>query len=72
MLEAIFLGFLQGITEFLPISSSGHLILFSSTSSNLNFEVLLHGGTLLSILFFFKSYIIEVSQKLLSRDKRIY
>ena len=56
MLEAILLGILQGLTEFLPISSSGHLVLgehalgFSRGGSDILFEVLLHLGTLLAVL----------------------
>jgi undecaprenyl-diphosphatase len=56
MLEAILLGILQGLTEFLPISSSGHLVLgehalgLSGGRSNILFEVLLHLGTLLAVL----------------------
>ncbi len=56
-LEAVFLGILQGITEFLPISSSGHLILAESflkvSGANLVFDVFLHLGTLLAVLIFF-------------------
>jgi undecaprenyl-diphosphatase len=55
--EHIFLGFLQGITEFLPISSSGHLFLaeiFFSTEPNLNLEISLHGAGLLAIFIFFR------------------
>ncbi|MBC7087312.1 MAG: undecaprenyl-diphosphate phosphatase [Tissierellales bacterium] len=53
-LEAIVLGFFQGIAEFLPISSSGHLALlqqfFGITQGNLFYAEMLHFGTLLSIL----------------------
>lgn len=66
LLEALILGFVQGLTEFLPVSSSAHLILvshyFSFSDSILNsnlFDSILHGGTFLSILFFFFKDIIE-------------
>ena len=60
-LQLIILGFVQGITEFLPISSSGHLLIarkvlsFQTEQSNSFFEVFLHGGTLLSILIFWRN-----------------
>lgn len=58
ILEALSLGILQGITEFLPISSSGHLVLgeyfLGLNMSNLkSFDVVVHGGTLLAILVYF-------------------
>lgn len=55
--QAIFLSIVQGITEFLPISSSGHLVLFQKvfgiTDPPVLFDVLLHLGTLFAILVFF-------------------
>ncbi|QQS59042.1 undecaprenyl-diphosphate phosphatase [Candidatus Peregrinibacteria bacterium] len=56
--EVLFLGMFQGITEFLPISSSGHLALaehfFGLPAERLlAFDVVLHGGTLLSLLILF-------------------
>ena len=54
----IFLGFLQGLTEFFPISSSGHLmigkILLGIKSYGSSVDIVLHLGTLLSILIFWK------------------
>ena len=56
-IEYIILGIIQGITEFLPISSSGHLLIGRSlfdleTNIAGSFvEIFLHGGTLFSILF---------------------
>jgi undecaprenyl-diphosphatase len=52
--EAVLLGAIQGLTEFLPVSSDGHLalaeILFSAKSERLTFNVMLHAGTLLATL----------------------
>lgn len=55
---AVFAGFIQGISEFLPISSSGHLVIFHdflnfNLPDNLAFDVVLHLGTLLALLIFF-------------------
>ena len=54
LLQAIIMGLIQGITEFLPVSSSGHLALFKAlfhvnTDTGILFDVLLHLGTLIAI-----------------------
>jgi len=60
--QALFLAFIQGITEFLPISSSGHLVLFQKifhlSRPPVFFDILLHLGTLGSILIFFRREIV--------------
>lgn len=57
MLRAIVLGFVQGLTEFLPVSSSGHLVvvpyLLSWQPPGLAFDVALHTGTLIALLVYF-------------------
>jgi undecaprenyl-diphosphatase len=54
----------QGVTEFLPISSSGHLVFFQSLfglqESNVLFDVLLHLGTLLAVVVYFRSDIVKM------------
>lgn len=63
-LESIILGLIQGITEFLPISSSGHLVLANSLlglqSGDITFEVFLHFATLLAVVVFFFGRIIRL------------
>lgn len=60
-LEAIVLGIVQGLTEFLPVSSSGHLTiakeLFGIDASNLSFEVAVHAATVLSTVVVFRDTI---------------
>ena len=55
--QAALLGILQGVTEFLPISSSGHLLLvpwlLGWAPLGLTFDVLVHGGTLAAVLIYF-------------------
>ncbi len=61
MFRYIVLGFIQGFTEFLPISSSGHLVIFQDLfgleGSNTLFDSLLHLGTLFSVLVIFRERI---------------
>jgi undecaprenyl-diphosphatase len=69
--QALLLGALQGLTEFLPISSSAHLILLpwvmDWTPMGLVFDVLVHGGTLLAILIYFRKDWREFACDILSR-----
>lgn len=58
--QAVLLGVLQGITEFLPVSSSGHLVLgeylLGLPVANLkNFDVFVHAGSLLAIIIYFRA-----------------
>jgi undecaprenyl-diphosphatase len=73
-LEALLLGIVQGLTEFLPISSSGHLILVPwlqdyhflehDEAFNKTFDVALHAGTLIAVLAYFRDEIIGLARAL--------
>lgn len=64
LIKAIFLGFIQGVAEFLPVSSSGHLAifkkLFGTEEAGISFDVFLHIGTLLAVLLVFWRDIIRL------------
>lgn len=69
-LEALILGIIQGLTEFLPVSSSGHLeigsyILGAQSSDNLLFSIVVHGATALSTIVIFRKDILEIITELL-------
>lgn len=61
--ESILLGLVQGLTEFLPVSSSGHLVLgqhilgLDSAQSDVLFEVMVHFGTIMSVLWVYREKI---------------
>jgi undecaprenyl-diphosphatase len=70
-LEALLLGIVQGLTEFLPISSSGHLILvpwlqdytflLDNPDFNKTFDVALHAGTLVAAIAYFRREVVELT-----------
>lgn len=71
-LEALLLGIVQGLTEFLPISSSGHLIivpwlqdytfLLENEEFNKTFDVALHAGTLIAAIAYFRREVVALSR----------
>ena len=70
VLEAIILGIVQGLTEFLPVSSSGHIeiakvLLGSSQEQSLLMTIVLHAATALSTIFVFREDIKEIIRGLL-------
>ena len=74
--QAILMGVIQGLTEFLPVSSSGHLVLTSNlykiftgmelvhnNSQEAFFDIILHVGTLVAIFVYFRDDIIDILKK---------
>ena len=70
-LEVLGLSIIQGISEFIPVSSSAHLIVFSNilnfSNKSLIFDVGLHLGSLIAILFYFRNDLLNISN-----DKKLF
>ena len=77
LLQAIIMGIVQGLSEFLPISSSAHLVFasnlykhFAGINANIGInqevflDIMLHLGTLIAVLIFFRKEIAELSQSI--------
>jgi len=68
VLQATILGVIQGLTEFLPVSSTGHLVvagrLLGVADSDLAFEAMIHLGTLTAVLVFFRRRLRDLAQAL--------
>ena len=72
IIEAIILGIVQGITEWFPISSSGHLVILQNLlgiTEPIIFDVMLHFGSLIVLLIVFWKDLIEILKGLLKLDK---
>jgi undecaprenyl-diphosphatase len=67
IIEALVLGVIQGVTEFLPVSSSGHLVLFQRifgiSEPALLFDTMVHGGTLLAVFAVLRRDIWEILKR---------
>lgn len=73
LLKALFLGIIEGLTEFLPISSTGHLILFGHlidfhSDSGRAFEVVIQLGAILAVCWLYRQKIIELVKGFFSGD----
>jgi undecaprenyl-diphosphatase len=70
-LQAVVLGVVQGLTEFLPVSSSGHLILvphvFGWPDQGQTFDAVMHIGTLAALLAYFRAELMDLATGVLSR-----
>lgn len=73
--EALFLGILQGATEFLPVSSSGHLVLgqyfLNVHEPGILFDIILHLGTLLAVIFYYRADVYNLTVDSLKALKRL-
>ena len=71
IIQAIILGIVQGITEWLPISSSGHLPIFHKfmdIKSSVFFDMILHLGTILVVIFYYRDEIFKIIKSVIRLD----
>ena len=72
--QILVLAIIQGLTEFLPISSSGHLVIFQKlfglTQLPILFDVLVHVGTLGAVLFYFKQELKQIFKGFIRQEKK--
>ena len=74
-LQLAVLALVQGITEFLPVSSSGHLVLASNVlawpDQGLKIDIAVHGGTLLAVIIYFRREIVRLLRGREAADRRL-
>ena len=72
LILSFILGLIQGLTEFLPISSSAHLLfpslLFGSNDLGLGFDISVHVGTLVAVIYYFRDDILAMTKSLFQKD----
>ena len=72
-LQGFVLGLIQGLTEFLPVSSSGHLILapklFGWIDQGYTFDTVLHVGTLCALFWFFRMELIQLAKQVVQKNE---
>lgn len=72
IIESILLGIVQGLTEFLPVSSSAHLqiipYLLGLKEHQLSYDVLMHLGTLLAVVIYFKNDLLNILKSLTTKN----
>ena len=75
ILLSFILGLIQGLTEFLPISSSAHLLfpslLFGTGDLGLAFDIAVHAGTLFAVMYFFRADIFLMMKSLISKNNTL-
>ena len=82
LIQSILMGIVQGLSEFLPISSSAHLVFTSNfykvfkgieivqeTNQEVFLDIMLHLGTLIAVIIFFRKEIFAICKALIKRDK---
>ena len=75
-IAALFLGLIQGITEWLPVSSTGHLVLAQeamniSTTQNVMFDLVLHAATLCSVLIFLRKELKKIARAIYTKKEKL-
>ena len=72
--QSVFLSVIQGLTEFLPVSSSGHLIIFPAffnwPDQGLAFDAMIHIGTALAALIYFRADVLRMIKSVRGGDKK--
>ena len=76
IIQSIILGIIQGLTEFVPISSSGHLVvirkLFGWPDQGLAFDIVLHLGTLLAVIVYFAKDWKKTIQEAITKKNKLF
>ena len=68
LIQAVLLGVVQGLTEFLPVSSSGHLLMgqyflgMNQERFGLSFDAAIHTGTVLAVVWFFRGDLLSMAR----------